>query len=198
MRNVKISATNNYWPRLSPIEQMPDIFTKQKRSEVMAKIRGRGNKETELALMAIFRRYKITGWRRHRLLKFGIRSAKRGIKKAGKGKVGGGLRRVGTVRPDFVFAAERVAVFVDGCFWHACKKHSNLPVGNRAFWRKKLAGNVARDRLVNRALRKLGWRVVRVWEHELREPGKVVRKIRSAEFLTTDSHRLTRIPEGNV
>ncbi|MDB6063854.1 MAG: mismatch repair protein Vsr [Pedosphaera sp.] len=129
---------------------MADIFTKKKRSEVMSKIRGRGNKETELALIEIFRRYKITGWRRHRAL-FG--------------------------RPDFTFPKEKLVVLVDGCFWHGCPKHSTLPKGNRAFWRKKFERNRARDRLVTRTLRRLGWRVVRIWEHELRYPERCVGKI---------------------
>lgn len=72
-----------------------------------------------------------------------------------------------TVTPDFVFLKQRVAVFVDGCFWHACPKHATKPKNNAAFWRKKLAGNRRRDALVTRTLRRAGWRVVRVWEHQL-------------------------------
>jgi len=132
---------------------MPDVFTKAKRSEVMSRIRGRGNKDTELALAKIFRVAGITGWRRHQPV-FG--------------------------RPDFVFPRLRVAVFVDGCFWHACPKHSNLPVNNRPFWRKKLDGNQTRDRLVTRTLRKRGWRVLRIWEHDLRNPTRVVARLRKA------------------
>ena len=71
------------------------------------------------------------------------------------------------VRPDFMFRKERVVIFVDGCFWHGCPKHSNMPATNREFWLKKLTGNKGRDRLVTRALRKSGWGVVRIWEHEL-------------------------------
>ena len=119
---------------------MPDVFTKRKRSEMMSRIRGRGNKETELVLATLFRRHRINGWRRNQPV-FG--------------------------KPDFVFPNARLAVFVDGCFWHACPKHSNMPANNRAFWRKKLTGNKARDRVVNKALRRAGWRVVRIWEHEL-------------------------------
>ena len=87
-----------------------------------------------------------------------------------------------TVRPDFVFPKQRVAVFVDGCFWHGCPKHATQPKNNRAFWRKKLAGNQARDQLVNRMLRQAGWRVVRIWEHELQERGTswVVRRVERA------------------
>jgi DNA mismatch endonuclease (patch repair protein) len=76
--------------------------------------------------------------------------------------------RVGSrvVRPDVVFPRARVAVFVDGCFWHRCPVHATTPKTNRAFWQAKLEANVRRDRLVDGALEKAGWRVVRVWEHE--------------------------------
>ena len=119
---------------------MPDVFTKRKRSEVMSRIRGRGNKDTELALASIFRRNRISGWRRNQSV-FG--------------------------KPDFVFPKLKLAVFVDGCFWHSCPKHRTKPANNAAFWRKKLAANKARDRRVTRTLRRMGWRVVRIWEHEL-------------------------------
>jgi DNA mismatch endonuclease (patch repair protein) len=70
-------------------------------------------------------------------------------------------------RPDFVFPDLKLAVFVDGCFWHGCPRHFIRPRGNAAFWRKKIAGNKSRDRIVNRTLRRMGWRVLRIWEHEL-------------------------------
>jgi len=73
-------------------------------------------------------------------------------------------------------------VFVDGCFWHGCPKHATWPKNRAAFWLKKLLGNKARDRHVNRALRGRGWKVVRVWEHELRrkdEPNLLRRLILS-------------------
>jgi DNA mismatch endonuclease, patch repair protein len=70
------------------------------------------------------------------------------------------------VRPDIVFTRKRVAVFVDGCFWHCCPAHGVLPAGNRAYWEPKLAANVDRDRRVDAALRNAGWSVLRVWEHE--------------------------------
>jgi DNA mismatch endonuclease (patch repair protein) len=103
----------------------------------MAAIRGSGNRDTELRLMALMRAAGITGWRR-------------GAKLMGK--------------PDFVFRRERVAVFVDGCFWHGCPRHGTMPRNNREFWKAKLARNAARDREVTRALREAGWRVLRVWE----------------------------------
>ena len=91
-----------------------DVFTKAKRSEVMSRIRGKGNKDTEVALARLFRANGITGWRRH----YGI---------AGK--------------PDFAFPEHKLAVFVDGCFWHACPKHATQPKGNRKFWLAKLEAN---------------------------------------------------------
>jgi len=119
---------------------MADVFTKAKRSAVMSRIRGRGNKDTEIALARLLRQNKITGWRRH-LPIFG--------------------------KPDFAFPKHKIAVFVDGCFWHGCPKHFSLPANNRAFWKRKLSANKLRDILVTRTLRSQGWRVLRIWEHEL-------------------------------
>lgn len=70
------------------------------------------------------------------------------------------------VRPDLVFTRQRVAVFVDGCFFHSCPEHGNQPRVNVGYWRPKLARNVQRDQLVTAALKSDGWSVVRVWEHE--------------------------------
>jgi DNA mismatch endonuclease (patch repair protein) len=149
---------------------MPDVFSRRKRSAVMAAIRSRGNKATELRLAAVFRAQGIAGWRRQRSLPLPVLgssflvlgSAKRTSK-------GGQAARVPNrrVRPDFVFSQKRVAVFVDGCFWHGCPTHYRRPGSRRAFWDAKLATNRARDRLVNRTLRRAGRKVLRVWEHEL-------------------------------
>jgi DNA mismatch endonuclease, patch repair protein len=132
---------------------VPDVFTEAKRSEVMSHIRGHGNKETELALLKLFRRNHITGWRRRRPV-FG--------------------------KPDFVFQKQKVAVFVDGCFWHACPKHSTMPANNRAFWQRKLLANRARDHRVSRTLRLEGWRVIRIWQHELRQPSHCLARVMRA------------------
>lgn len=70
-------------------------------------------------------------------------------------------------RPDVVFCRARVAVFVDGCFWHGCPAHCRVPASNRLYWLRKIARNRARDRAATRALRAQGWRVVRVWEHSV-------------------------------
>jgi DNA mismatch endonuclease (patch repair protein) len=69
-------------------------------------------------------------------------------------------------RPDIVFTRAKVAVFVDGCFWHRCPAHGTLPRHNRAWWEAKLNRNVDRDRAKDLALGELGWHVVHVWEHE--------------------------------
>jgi DNA mismatch endonuclease (patch repair protein) len=119
---------------------MPDVFTKTKRSEVMSRIRGSGNKDTELALIQLLRQHHITGWRRNQPV-FG--------------------------KPDFIFPAAKLAIFVDGCFWHACPTHSNMPTNNRAFWKRKLTANKLRDKLVTRTLRSQGWQVLRIWGHDL-------------------------------
>lgn len=129
---------------------MPDVFTKKKRSQVMAAIRSRGNKDTELKLAAIFRASRISGWRRGQPL---------------------------PGRPDFVFRIHRVAVFVDGCFWHGCPKHGREPGTNADYWLPKLSRNKKRDRVITRQLRRSGWTVVRFWEHELASPSLVVKRI---------------------
>jgi DNA mismatch endonuclease (patch repair protein) len=73
------------------------------------------------------------------------------------------------IRPDIAFTKRRLAVFVDGCFWHGCPVHGEVPATNRQFWSDKLGANVNRDRLQDRLLAEAGWSVVRVWEHETLE-----------------------------
>jgi DNA mismatch endonuclease (patch repair protein) len=119
---------------------MSDIFNRRKRSAVMARIRGSGNRATELRLIALLRAHRLTGWRRGSTL---------------------------PGRPDFVFPRAKLAVFVDGCFWHGCPLHATWPKQNAAFWRKKLLANRRRDRAVSRQLRRAGWSVLRIWEHAL-------------------------------
>lgn len=70
------------------------------------------------------------------------------------------------VRPDIVFTARRVAVFVDGCFWHCCPDHGSQPASNTWYWEPKLRRNVERDRAADTALGEAGWTVIRFWEHE--------------------------------
>lgn len=130
---------------------MADVFSKSKRSEVMSRVRGSGNKRTELALAKLLRKHGCKGWRRHQ-------------KNFGK--------------PDFVFSKSHLAVFVDGCFWHGCPKHATMPKSNRSFWCRKLSKNKKRDRLVNHTLRRQGWHVIRIWECRLRKvPQSCVQRI---------------------
>jgi DNA mismatch endonuclease (patch repair protein) len=132
---------------------MADVFNRVKRSAVMRAIRSKGNRDTEVKLANIFRSSRITGWRRHQML---------------------------PGRPDFIFRSVRLAVFVDGCFWHGCPLHGRKPDSNRGYWLPKLLRNKARDRAVARNLRKIGWNVLRIWEHDLKNPAKVTSKIRLA------------------
>lgn len=132
---------------------MSDIWTRSKRSQVMASVKGKGNKSTELALVTLLKSNFINGWRRHLPL---------------PGK------------PDFCFPRQKVAVFVDGCFWHGCPKCYRRPKSNLAFWDGKVAANRTRDRRVNRELRGRGFIVVRIFEHQLKSPARVLARIRRA------------------
>jgi DNA mismatch endonuclease Vsr len=71
------------------------------------------------------------------------------------------------IKPDIAFISARVAVFVDGCFWHGCKEHRSVPKTNREFWDRKFAANQERDRRQTTALHEEGWQVVRCWEHDV-------------------------------
>lgn len=134
---------------------MADVFSPEKRSDVMSRIRSHGNRATELSLISVFRELGITGWRRRQPI-FG--------------------------KPDFVFRKLRLAVFVDGCFWHSCPDHATSPRNRSEFWEAKLTKNRNRDRLVTRKLKQDGWYVLRIWEHELKPRSKtnLVRRLRRA------------------
>ena len=132
---------------------MTDIWSKSKRSEVMSRIRGRGNEKTEVRLAKLMRAARIKGWIRH-------------------------LPIPG--RPDFSFCNQKVAVFVDGCFWHGCPRCFRLPKQNRAFWKAKIEGNRKRDRSVNIRLRRLGWKVLRIKECQLKYSDRVVSRVKNA------------------
>jgi DNA mismatch endonuclease (patch repair protein) len=132
---------------------MGDVFTPEKRSEIMARVKSRGNRATELRLIEIFSEYKIKGWRRRAPL-FG--------------------------NPDFIFRVPRLAVFVDGCFWHSCPIHGSIPETNRAFWTAKLERNSSKDRAVAESLQARGWYVLRLWQHELRNPQRIADRVKQA------------------
>lgn len=129
-----------------------DKFPRRKRSEIMAKVRSRGNASTELKALRILRQSRITGWRRH-------------------------LPIVG--HPDFAFPKQRIAVFVDGCFWHGCPRCYRAPQSSKGYWRAKVRRNRRRDRAVTRQLQRDGWTVVRVWECQLKTPTRFLNKLKS-------------------
>jgi DNA mismatch endonuclease, patch repair protein len=119
---------------------LTDSVDKNTRSRYMAAVKSRGNLSTEARMVLLLREYKLSGWRRHFALP-------------------------GT--PDFCWPRQRVALFVDGCFWHGCPRCYQPPKSNVEYWTEKVATNKRRDRLVNSRLRAKGWTVVRIWECRL-------------------------------
>ena len=126
---------------------MADIFDDEKRSNIMSKVRSKENKSTELRLIKLFEDNGITGWRRHY-------------------KVKG--------HPDFVFLKERVAIFVDGCFWHGHECRNIHPKDNEEYWNKKRQRNIQHDLEITEHFQKRGWTVVRIWECELKKKNETV------------------------
>lgn len=114
-----------------------DIVDRKTRSKIMSAIRSRGNKTTELRMGFLLRKNGLTGWRKHQPI-FG--------------------------KPDFAWSKKKVALFVDGCFWHGCLRCRRAPKSNKLFWGKKIKQNAQRDRRVAEFLRKDGWHVIRVRE----------------------------------
>lgn len=87
-------------------------------------------------------------------------------------------RRIEGITVDIVFPGAKLAVFVDGCFWHGCQKHATYPKSNQEYWLPKLEENRKRDKRQTRRLRKAGWNVIRVWEHDCLPPSpRVVSRI---------------------
>ena len=134
---------------------MADVYNKAKRSAVMRSIKSKGNKSTEMCIIEVFREHGIKGWRR-------------------------GYQVIG--HPDFVFLPKRVAVFVDGCFWHGHNCRNTRPKQNEDFWSKKICGNVERDQAITMKFESRGWKVVRIWECELKKKNRsaLVEKLRVA------------------
>jgi len=147
---------------------MSDLFSTEKRSEVMARIRSRGNKATEIEFLKLLRHHRISGWRRHQSVKLAkpIDGREKPVKHRPQ------------VKPDFVFHRQRVAVFIDGCFWHGCPRHGTKPRGNAEFWLAKLSENKKRDRYVNKMLRRQKWTVMRFWEHQLSHGDLQLKKLK--------------------
>jgi DNA mismatch endonuclease (patch repair protein) len=132
-----------------------DTFSKKKRSEIMSKVKSSGNRSTEMKMIEFFKKYEIKGWRRNSTI---------------PGK------------PDFIFPKAKIAVFIDGCYWHGCPQHCRMPSSNQDYWQKKIARNIKRDKEVTKELRKKNWTVIRIWEHELKTKNKPpkIRKIEKA------------------
>lgn len=131
---------------------MADTFSKEKRSEIMAAIHSKNTRSTERRLRAGLASASISGWRMN--------------------------AKDLTGKPDFVFDEKKIAIFVDGCFWHGCKC-KGLSKTHRSFWKNKIKTNIARDKKVSRQLRSQGWKVVRIKEHELKASiSKVIRKVK--------------------
>ena len=124
---------------------MADIFDKKKRTEIMGKVRSNNNKSTELKLIQVFAEYNITGWKRNYPVKG---------------------------RPDFVFLKKKIAVFVDGCFWHGHDCRNTRPSDNAQYWEKKRARNIKRDAEVTLLFEQRGWSVIRIWECELKKANR--------------------------
>ena len=119
---------------------MPDVFDPEKRSDIMRAVKSKGNRTTELRLIEIFKKNGFKGWRR-------------------------GSKLIG--RPDFVFPAQKIAVFVDGCFWHGHACRNTRPRTNEEYWRQKRKRNALRDKEITERFESRGWLVLRLWECEL-------------------------------
>jgi DNA mismatch endonuclease (patch repair protein) len=129
---------------------MADNLTKAQRRKNMQSIKSNKNKSTELRVMEIFRDFSITGWK----INYQIYG-----------------------KPDFVFLEHKLAVFVDGCFWHGCEQHCRVPEDNQEYWINKINHNIERDKFVTKQLEINGWTVIRLWEHELKEKDLNIRKL---------------------
>lgn len=121
---------------------MTDVYDKATRSAVMRKVRSKGNKSTEQRLVTLFRENGISGWRRNYPVKG---------------------------HPDFVFLDRKVAIFVDGCFWHGHDCRNTRPKENEEYWRRKRERNIQHDQKITALFQTRGWTVVRIWECELKQ-----------------------------
>lgn len=126
---------------------MADVFDSKKRSDIMSKVRSNNNKSTELALIKFFKENKITGWKRNYPVKG---------------------------HPDFVFLDKKIAVFVDGCFWHGHDCRNTRPSDNAEYWQRKRERNIKHDKEVTAMFENRGWTVIRIWECELKKKNRNV------------------------
>lgn len=121
---------------------MADVFDRDKRSDIMRQVRSKGNKSTELKLIMVFKTLGITEWRRNYAV-------------------------IG--HPDFVFLKKRIAIFVDGCFWHGHDCRNTRPVENAEYWDAKRERNKKHDKAITDRFENRGWVVIRIWECELKK-----------------------------
>jgi DNA mismatch endonuclease, patch repair protein len=121
-------------------------------------------------MVELLRAAHLVGWRRHVQLR---------PKKSAEDFEHSTVKKADRIltRPDFVFRSAKVALFIDGCFWHGCRIHSTAPAQNAEFWSAKLSRNVQRDRVQTRALEQAGWQVLRIWEHELRDRDALTKRL---------------------
>lgn len=126
---------------------MADVFDKTARSQIMKRVRSNGNKSTEIKLIGLMQANRITGWRRHYPVKG---------------------------HPDFVFLEKRVAIFVDGCFWHGHDCRNTRPADNADYWQKKRERNMRHDEEITSLFENRGWTVVRIWECELKKKNQQI------------------------
>ena len=136
---------------------MSDVFDEKKRSEIMRAVRSKGNKSTELKLIAIFGEYGIKGWRRN----YNVKG-----------------------RPDFVFPKQKIAIFVDGCFWHGHDCRNTRPKDNEDYWQKKRQRNIEHDRQITEIFENRGWRVLRIWECELKKSNQTLTMLKIKRLLS--------------
>ena len=132
---------------------MADVFSTEKRSQIMSRVRSRKNSSTELKLIKYFDELSIHGWKRN-------------------------YEVIG--HPDFVFLDKRIAVFVDGCFWHGHDCRNTRPSSNQEYWEKKRSRNIEHDKQVTKRFEERGWTVIRIWECELKKKNRddLIRKLK--------------------
>ncbi len=124
---------------------MSDVFNKEKRSQIMRAVKSRNTKSTERTLLSLLKENGVTGWRRN----YDVKG-----------------------HPDFVFLKQRVAIFVDGCFWHGHDCRNTHPSDNADYWQKKREKNIRHDKEVTKYFEERGWTVLRIWECELKKKNR--------------------------
>lgn len=125
-----------------------DIFDKEKRSQIMRSVKSKNNKTTEIKFLKLLKNYNITGWRRNY-------------------PVNG--------KPDIVFLKNKLAIFIDGCFWHGHNCRNTKPKQNKDYWDEKIKQNKRRDKRITEMFQNRNWKVFRIWECDLtKKPEKII------------------------